>query len=301
MKSNTYYNMNKPPDIMLCQRSQTQKTTNCKIPFKWNVQNRQNLQRQEVELSGCLELGVREDWELRFLFYFNIYSFYYLFGCVGSLLLHTGFLQLWQVGYSSLWCAGFSLRWLLLLWSTGSRCTSFSSYGTRAQQVWLAGSRAQAQQLWHTGLVAPWHVGSSQTRAQTRVPCIGRRILNHCTTREVLELGIPFFFFLRNAFICFIIYLFIYLFLAVLGLHFCARAFSSCGKRGPLFIAVRGPLLLRSTSSRRAGSVVVAHGPSCSVACGILPDQGSNPYPLHRQADSQPLHHQGSPRGFLLG
>ena len=39
-------------------------------------------------------------------------------------------------------------------------------------------------------------------------------------------------------------YLFIYLFLAVLGLHFCARAFSSCGKRGPLFIAVRGPLTI---------------------------------------------------------
>ena len=37
-------------------------------------------------------------------------------------------------------------------------------------------------------------------------------------------------------------YLFIYLFLAVLGLRFCARAFSSCGKRGPLFITVRGPL-----------------------------------------------------------
>ena len=36
--------------------------------------------------------------------------------------------------------------------------------------------------------------------------------------------------------------LFIYLFLAVLGLHFCARAFSSCGERGPLFIAVHGPL-----------------------------------------------------------
>ena len=40
------------------------------------------------------------------------------------------------------------------------------------------------------------------------------------------------------------IYLFIYLFLAVLGLRFCARAFSSCGKRGPLFIAVRGPLTI---------------------------------------------------------
>ena len=39
----------------------------------------------------------------------------------------------------------------------------------------------------------------------------------------------------------------------------------------------------------------MAHGPSCSVACGIFPDQGSNPCPLHWQADSQPLRHQGSP------
>ena len=30
--------------------------------------------------------------------------------------------------------------------------------------------------------------------------------------------------------------------MAVLGLRFCARAFSSCGEQGPLFIAVRGPL-----------------------------------------------------------
>ena len=55
------------------------------------------------------------------------------------------------------------------------------------------------------------------------------------------------------------------------------------------------PLLSRGTGSRRAGSVVVAHGPSCSAACGILPDQGSNPCALHWQADSQPLRHQGSP------
>ena len=38
--------------------------------------------------------------------------------------------------------------------------------------------------MWLTGLVAPWHVGSSQTRARTRVPRIGRQILNHCATRE---------------------------------------------------------------------------------------------------------------------
>ena len=44
-----------------------------------------------------------------------------------------------------------------------------------------------------------------------------------------------------------LMYLFIYLFLAVLGLRFCARAFSSCGKRGPLFIAVRGPLTITAS------------------------------------------------------
>ena len=60
-------------------------------------------------------------------------------------------------------------------------------------------------------------------------------------------------------------------------------------------LSLSRPLLLRSTGSRRAGSVVVAHGLSCSTACGIFPDQGSNPCPLHWQADSQPLHYQGSP------
>ena len=40
--------------------------------------------------------------------------------------------------------------------------------------------------------------------------------------------------------------------MAVLGLRFCARAFSSCGKRGPLLIAVRGPLTI-------AASLVAEH------------------------------------------
>ena len=34
------------------------------------------------------------------------------------------------------------------------------------------GSREEAQYLWHTGLVVPQQVGSSQTRDQTRVSCI---------------------------------------------------------------------------------------------------------------------------------
>ena len=50
----------------------------------------------------------------------------------------------------------------------------------------------------------------------------------------------------------FFINLFIYLFLGVLGLHFCARAFSSSGERGPRFIAVRGPLTV-------AASLVAEH------------------------------------------
>ena len=55
--------------------------------------------------------------------------------------------------------------WLLLLLSMSSRVRT---------------------QLWPMGPVAPWHVGSSWTRDRTHVPCIGRRILNHWTTREVL-------------------------------------------------------------------------------------------------------------------
>ena len=42
-------------------------------------------------------------------------------------------------------------------------------------------------------------------------------------------------------------YLFIYLFLAVLGLRFCAMAFSSCGKWGPLPITVHGPLTIAAS------------------------------------------------------
>ena len=47
--------------------------------------------------------------------------------------------------------------------------------------------------------------------------------------------------------IFFFLYKFIYLFLAVLGLRFCVRAFYSCGKRGPLFIAVHGPLTIAAS------------------------------------------------------
>ena len=95
------------------------------------------------------------------------------------------------------------------------------------------------------------------------------------------------------------LYLFIYLwlcwvFVSVRGLSLVAASGDHSSSRCAGLSPSR-PLLLRSTGSRRAGSAIVAHGPRCSVACGIVPDQGSNPCPLHWQADSQPLRHQGSP------
>ncbi|XP_059873971.1 radixin isoform X1 [Delphinus delphis] len=60
-----------------------------------------------------------------------------------------------------------------------SHCCGLSRRGAQAPD-------AQAQRPWPTGPAAPRHVGSSRTRARTRVPCIGRRTLNHCATREAL-------------------------------------------------------------------------------------------------------------------
>ena len=88
-------------------------------------------------------------------------------------------------------------------------------------------------------------------------------------------------------------YIFIYLFLAALGLSL----FVVSGGYSSLWcvcFSLRCLLLLQSTGSRHAGfrrcgeraSVVVESGLSCSAACGIFPDQGSNTCPLHWQADS---------------
>ena len=64
----------------------------------------------------------------------------------------------------------------------------------------------------------------------------------------VYDLPLTLFFFFFNFF-----YLFIYLFLAVLGLRCCTQAFSSCGERGLLFVAVRGLLIA-------VASLVAEHG-----------------------------------------
>ena len=62
--------------------------------------------------------------------------------------------------------------------------------------------------------------------------------------------------------------------MAVLGLRFCARAFSSCGERGPLFIAVREPLTV-------AASLVAEHRPQTRR----LSNCGSRAQPLRGMWD----------------
>ena len=61
------------------------------------------------------------------------------------------------------------------------------------------------------------------------------------TIRAMAFACLPFFFFFE---VWWLTDWLIDWFLAVLGLHFCARAFSSCGERGPLFIVVRGSLIV---------------------------------------------------------
>ena len=108
------------------------------------------------------------------------------------------------------------------------------------------------------------------------------------------------FFFFFNYFILFFKNLWLcWVFVSVRGLSLVAASGGHSSSRCT-DLSLSRPLPLRSTGSRRAGSVVVAHGPSCSVACGIFPDQGSNPCPLHWQANSQPLRHQGSPHSPLF-
>ena len=129
-----------------------------------------------------------------------------------------------------------------------------------------------------------------------------------CRTHLLLVVLKIYFYFLNSLlsfslFFFKFIYIFIYfwlclVFVSVRGLSLVAASGGHSSSRCT-DLSLSRPLLLQSTGSRRAGSVVVAHGLSCSAACGIFPDQGSNPCPLYWQADSQPLRHQGSP-AFLF-
>ena len=69
----------------------------------------------------------------------------------------------------------------------------------------------------------------------------------------LIHFELIFVYRVRHYFFFFFFCKFIYLFLAALGLRCCARAFSSCGERGLLFIVVRGLLIA-------VASLVAEHG-----------------------------------------
>ena len=104
-----------------------------------------------------------------FFFFFPIILFIYLFmfGCAGSSLL-------WGL-FSS--CSKWGLLIVVASLVSCCRARGLSSFGSLTL-------RAQAQELWYTGLVAPWHVWPSQTRDWTHVFHIGRWILHHWATME---------------------------------------------------------------------------------------------------------------------
>ena len=124
----------------------------------------------------------------------------------------------------------------------------------------------------------PWAGGSAAEQS--------RKLAHSCTTwlptdlvlLEVESLSLVpspppsfFFFFL----ILFYFYLFTYLFiLGCTGSSVLARAFSSCGKWGPLFIAVRGPLII-------AAPPVAGH----RLQTRRLSNCGSRAQPLHGMWD----------------
>ena len=110
---------------------------------------------------------------LFFVIFFFLSFCIYLFSCVESSFRARAFSSCGKRGPLFHHGAGATLH-------RGARASHYrgpSRCGAQAPD-------AQAQQLWLTGPVAPWHVGSSQARARTRVPCISRQILNHCATRE---------------------------------------------------------------------------------------------------------------------
>ena len=93
--------------------------------------------------------------------------------------------------------------------------------------------------------------------------------------------------------------------MAVLGLRLCVRAFSSCGKWGPLLIAVRGPLTI-------AASLVAEHrlqtrrlsncGSRAQLLCSMWdpPRPGLEPVSLALAGRFPTTAPPGKPQSFLF-
>ena len=86
-------------------------------------------------------------------------------------------------------------------------------------------------------------------------------------------------------------YCYLFIFSCVGSLLLCGL-FPSCREQGLLTAVASLAVAPRLWST---GSTVVVQGSRCSMACGILLDQGLNPCLLYWQTSSLSLSHQGSP------
>ena len=106
---------------------------------------------------------------VRFLFLFlkGCFLFIYVLAELGLHCCAQSLLYFWREGATLCWGA------------RASPCGGFPCCGAQALEH-------RSGKLWRTGLVVPWHVGSSRTRDWIHDPRIGRQIPNHWTTSEVL-------------------------------------------------------------------------------------------------------------------
>ena len=131
-----------------------------------------------------LEVKLVHLWHTFYLVVFLIYFFkcVLIFGGARSSSLLLGVVQFRQRGMlnssgaRASRCSGFSC-----CGAQAPRHAGFSSCGSWAQQLHLPGSRAQAQYLGRTGLVAFRHEGSYRIRDWIHVSYIGRRIFSFTT------------------------------------------------------------------------------------------------------------------------
>ena len=141
--------------------------------------SQQQIQIVDITVHLLLELRVILASQPQFLYFLNILLIYLCFGCAGfSCCIQAFSSYKWELlpflGAQASVCGGFSCCGAQAGSYTG--CTNCSQ---KIQKLQLVDSRALVQQLWLTSPVAPRHVGSSWTRDQNLVPCIGRQILIH--------------------------------------------------------------------------------------------------------------------------